>query len=93
MTNNDVYFDAKAVIEQRLKEVEAKTKEADEEKERLKNIEMGAAVVGSITRFFVAPVILMLVWNVTMPALGVVNLGYFTAVGLYVIARILFSHE
>ena len=54
---------------------------------------MGEQAVKTIADFTVKPFVLMLVWNMTLPTFGIATIGYFGAVGLYVIARILFKHD
>ena len=54
---------------------------------------MGEKSVKVIADFTVKPLVLMLVWNMTLPTLGIATITYFGAVGLYVIARILFKHD
>ena len=54
---------------------------------------MGGLVVGSIVRLTLTPAVLMWVWNMAMPAIGVATIGYWTAMGLYIIARLLFKHD
>ena len=65
----------------------------EKEEERLRNQEMGEKAVKVIADFTVKPLVLMLVWNMTLPTLGIATITYFGAVGLYVIARILFKHD
>ena len=57
------------------------------------NQEMGEKAVKVIADFTVKPLVLMLVWNMTLPTFGIATITYFGAVGLYVIARILFKHD
>jgi len=62
-----------------------------EEKEK---IEMGKKVVATLTRLFVSPVILMLIWNWLMPGLfGLATIGYLKAFGLVVMSSILFNRN
>tara|TARA_B100000003_G_scaffold80483_1_gene72299 strand:- start:575 stop:874 length:300 start_codon:yes stop_codon:yes gene_type:complete len=88
--SDQVYFDPRRAAQQAAEDEE---KISEEEKEKLENVELGAAIVGGIFKFFAAPAILMLVWNVAMPGLGIPTIGYFTAMGLYIICKILFDHE
>ena len=91
MTPDNVYFDPRKAIAQEAEDIKKAAEEMTEEEKRLANIALGGAIVGQITKFFVAPAVIMLVWNLTMPALGVTTIGYFTSIGLYVIAKILFN--
>lgn len=62
-----------------------------EEKEK---IEMGKKVFAALTRLFVSPVILMLIWNWLMPGLfGLATIGYLKAFGLVVMSSILFNRN
>jgi len=76
-----------------LTQEEDKKKLTEKEEERLRNQEMGEKAVKVIADFTVKPLVLMLVWNMTLPTLGIATITYFGAVGLYVIARILFKHD
>ena len=58
--------------------------------EEEKNYELGKQIVTAVANLFISPVILFLVWNAVMPGLfGVATLGYWSAMGLYIISRIL----
>lgn len=94
MSNNDVYFNAKQAFEQKMQDIAAKSQEEKEEEEKASNIAMGAAAVGFIVGSLCLPAILMLLWNWVIPGLfGLPTLGYFKALGLFLIARILFKHD
>jgi len=89
-----VYFDPRRPREEgqtiSLPEAEDLIKQL-EEKEK---IEMGKKVVAALTRLFVSPVILMLVWNWLMPGLfGLATIGYLKAFGLVVMSSILFNRN
>ena len=90
MANDYVFFDPRKKAQQHE---EDKKKLTELEEERLRNQEMGEKAVKWIADFTVKPFVLMLVWNMTVPTLGIATIGYFGAVGLYIIARILFKHD
>ena len=90
MANDYVFFDPRKKAQQ---QEEDKKKLTEIEEERLRNQEMGEKAVKIIADFTVKPLVLMLVWNMTLPTFGIATIGYFGAVGLYVIARILFKHD
>ena len=61
-------------------------KPVEEMTEEEKNYELGKQIVTALANLFVSPVILFLVWNAVMPGLfGVGTLGYWSAMGLYII--------
>ena len=90
MANDYVFFDPRKKAQQ---QEEDKKKLTEKEEERLRNQEMGEKAVKVIADFTVKPLVLMLVWNMTLPTFGIATIGYLGAVGLYVIARILFNHD
>ena len=90
MANDYVFFDPRKKAQQ---QEEDKKKLTEIEEERLRNQEMGEKAVKIIADFTVKPLVLMLVWNTTLPTFGIATITYFGAVGLYVIARILFKHD
>jgi len=90
MANDYVFFDPRKKAQQ---QEEDKKKLTELEEERLRNQEMGEKAVKIIADFTVKPFVLMLVWNMTVPTFGIATIGYFGAVGLYIIARILFKHD
>ena len=90
MANDYVSFDPRKKAQQ---QEEDKKKLTELEEERLRNQEMGEKAVKIIADFTVKPFVLMLVWNMTVPTFGIATIGYFGAVGLYIIARILFKHD
>ena len=90
MANDYVFFDPRKKAQQ---QEEDKKKLTEIEEERLRNQEMGEKAVKIIADFTVKPLVLMLVWNMTLPTFGIGTITYFGAVGLYVIARILFKHD
>ena len=90
MANDYVFFDPSKKAQQ---QEEDKKKLTEIEEESLRNQEMGEKAVKIIADFTVKPLVLMLVWNMTLPTFGIATITYFGAVGLYVIARILFKHD
>lgn len=79
-----VYLDKRAEEEQALEEIE------ELEKERVKQESLKA--VAGVIDFFVKPAILVLLWNWLMPGIfGLATIGYFKALGLYAMSRILFG--
>ena len=74
-----VYFDPR----QAKKPVEEMTEEE-------KNLEMGKQATTALANLFGSPLILMLVWNACITGIfGLATLGYWSAMGLYVVSRIL----
>ena len=90
MANDYVFFDPRKKAQQ---QAEDEKKLSEKEEERLRNQEIGEKAVKVIADFTVKRFVLMLVWNMTLPTFGIATIGYFGAVGLYVIARILFKHD
>ena len=65
-------------------------KPVEEMTEDEKNLEMGKQVVTAISNLTLSPLVLMLVWNACIPGIfGLATLGYWSAMGLYVVSRIL----
>ena len=65
-------------------------KPVEEMTEDEKNLEMGKQVVTAVSNLTLSPLVLMLVWNACMPGIfGLATLGYWSAMGLYVVSRIL----
>jgi len=85
-----IYFDKRALEEQKKEDEEVKQEELDKKAEQEANVEKGKEVVNAIGNLFLSPLALMLVWNACIPGLfGLATLGYWSAMGLYVIFRIL----
>ncbi len=62
----------------------------DVEQQDEKNLEMGKQVVTAISNLTLSPLVLMLVWNACIPGIfGLATIGYWSAMGLYVVSRIL----
>ena len=90
MANDYVFFDPRKKAQQ---EKEDETKLTEKEEERLRNQKTGEQAIKAIADLTVRPFVLMLVWNMTLPTFGIATITYLGAVGLYVIARILFKHD
>ena len=86
----EVFFDPRKKAQQEIEDQKILT-EKEEEKER--NLKLGEQTLKVIADFAVKPVMLMLLWNITLPPLGLATITYFGAVGIYAIARILFKHD
>lgn len=66
-------------------------KELEEIEEEVKK-QASIKALAQIFAFFTKPAILMLLWNWLMPGIfGLAAIGYFKALGLYLISRILFD--
>ena len=89
-----IYFDKRALEEQKKEDEEIKQEELDKKVEQEANVERGKEVVNAIGNLFLSPLVLMLVWNACIPGLfGLATLGYWSAMGLYVIFRILLRNS
>ena len=88
-----IYFDKRALEEQKKEDEEIKQEELDKKAEQEKNIETGRQAVNAVGNLFLSPLVLMLVWNACIPGLfGLATLGYWSAMGLYVVFRILLKN-
>ena len=66
------------------------SKPVEEMTEDEKNLELGKQVVQATANLFLSPLVLMLVWNACIPGIfGLATLGYWSAMGLYIVSRIL----
>ena len=89
-----IYFDKRALEEQKKEEEELKQEELDKKAKKERDEEKGKEVVNAIGNLFLSPLALMLVWNACIPGLfGLATLGYWSAMGLYVIFRILLRNS
>ena len=89
-----IYFDKRAIQEQKKEDEEVKQEELDKKAEQEANVEKGKEVVNAIGNLFLSPLALMLVWNACIPGLfGLATLGYWSAMGLYVVFRILLRNS
>jgi len=88
-----IYFDKRALEQQKKEDEEIKQEELDKKAEQEKNIETGRQAVNAVGNLFLSPLVLMLVWNACIPGLfGLATLGYWSAMGLYVVFRILLKN-
>ena len=88
-----IYFDKRALEQQKKEDEEIKQEELDKKAEKERNEEKGKEVVNAIGNLFLSPLVLMLVWNACIPGLfGLATLGYWSAMGLYVVFRILLKN-
>ena len=89
-----IYFDKRALEQQKKEDEEIKQEELDKKAEQEKNVEVGKQAVNAVGNLFLSPLVLMLVWNACIPGLfGLATLGYWSAMGLYVIFRILLRNS
>ena len=81
-----IYFDKRAF--------EEKEKEEQEELEQQQQKEAAAKAAVTFIAFFVKPAIIMLLWNWLLPGIfGIATIGYFKALGLYLLARLFIDKE
>ena len=81
-----IYFDKRA-FEQQEEEEKQELEEKQKKEEAVK-----AAV--TFIAFFVKPAIIMLLWNWLLPGIfGLATIGYFKALGLYLLARLFIDKE
>jgi len=91
---NDAYFNANQFFQQKVADMAKKKQDEIDEQEKQQNIMTGAAAAIFIVEFFCLPVVLMLLWNWLMPSIfGLATIGYFKALGLFIISKILFKHD
>ncbi len=76
------------------RKVEAPTELTPEELEKKRNEELGMKVVQTFATLTLSPLVVMLIWNWVIPTLfGLPTLTYFTALGLYLLCKILFTNK
>ena len=81
-----IYFDKRAFEQQ-----EEEEKQELEEKQKKEEAVKAAA---TFIAFFVKPAIIMLLWNWLLPGIfGLATIGYFKALGLYLLARLFIDNE
>jgi len=81
-----IYLDNRAFEEQE--------KEEQKELEEQKNKEAAVKAAATFFAFFVKPAIIMLLWNWLLPGIfGIATIGYFKALGLYLLARLFIDKE
>ena len=89
-----IYFDKRAIQEQKKEDEEVKQEELDKKAEQEANVELGKQAVTSVGNLFLSPLVLMFVWNLCIPGIfGLPVLGYWSAMGLYVVSRILLKKD
>ena len=92
-----IYFDKRAIEEQKKEDEEVKQEEQEEldkKAEQEANVELGKQAVTSVGNLFLSPLVLMFVWNLCIPGIfGLPVLGYWSAMGLYVVSRILLKKD
>ena len=73
---------------------EEKEKEEQEELEEQEKKEAAFKAAATFFAFFVKPAIIMLLWNWLLPGIfGLATIGYFKALGLYLLARLFIDKE
>jgi len=83
-------------LDKRAEEVQAAEAAAEAEVEAAKEEAkaMGQKVLVDICGFLVKPLVLMLIWNAVIPGMfGITTLSYWSAMGIYVISRMLFGNN
>jgi len=81
-----IYFDKRAFEEQE--------KEEQQELEEQEKKEAAIKATATFFAFFVKPAIIMLLWNWLLPGIfGIATIGYFKALGLYLLARLFIDKE
>ena len=69
---------------------EAEVEELQKQKQKEEAIKAAATFIA----FFVKPAIIMLLWNWLLPGIfGLATIGYFKALGLYLLARLFIDKE
>lgn len=67
---------------------------APKEKKVLTDEELGKRIVIQFLWDITSPIVLLFLWNWIMPGLfGLATIGYFKALGIVVMSRILFKHD
>ena len=73
---------------------EEKEKEEQEELEEQEKKEAAIKAAATFFAFFVKPAIIMLLWNWLLVGIfGIATIGYFKALGLYLLARLFIDKE
>ena len=81
-----IYFDKRA-FEQREEEEKQELEEQEKKEAAIK-------AAATFFAFFVKPAIIMLLWNWLLPGIfGLATIGYFKALGLYLLARLFIDKE
>ena len=81
-----IYFDKRAFKQQE----EEEKQELEEQQKKEEAVKAAATFIA----FFVKPAIVMLLWNWLLPGIfGLATIGYFKALGLYLLARLFIDKE
>ncbi len=84
-----IYFDKRA-FEEKEKEEQEELEEQEEQEKK----EAAITAAATFVAFFVKPAIIMLLWNWLLPGIfGLATIGYFKALGLYLLARLFIDKE
>ena len=76
------------------KTVEEVEEDVAEELEKEKKKQEAIKAVATLFAFFAKPAIIMLLWNWLLPGIfGLATIGYFKALGLYLLARLFIDKE
>ena len=76
------------------KTVEEVEEDVAEELEKEKQKQEAIKAAATFFAFFVKPAIIMLLWNWLLPGIfGLATIGYFKALGLYLLARLFIDKE
>lgn len=85
-----VYFDQRAHAQKEQEEAEIAAAELEAEKNR----QLGAKAIVGLVSAIVKPAFIMLLWNWLLPGIfGLATIGYFKALGLYILARLIIDKE
>ncbi len=86
-----VYFDQRAHAQKEEEELQKAAAEAEQQKANEQR-ELAVKAIANLVAAVAKPAVLMLLWNWLMPGIfGLATIGYFKALGLYLISRILFD--
>ena len=87
---HSIYVSKPGPSEEEIREQQEAIAAAEKKAEQEKAVKAVAKAVA----IFVKPLVLMLSWNWLMPGLfGLATIGYFKALGLYLLARIIIDKE
>ena len=76
------------------KTVEEVEEDVAEELEKEKQKQEAIKAAATFFTFFVKPAVIMLLWNWLLPGIfGLATIGYFKALGLYLLARLFIDKE
>jgi len=83
-------------LDKRAEEVQAAEAAAEAEAEAAKEEakRLGQKIITDVCGFLVKPLVLMVIWNAVIPGMfGITTLSYWSAMGIYVISRMLFGNN